>query len=155
MTVPDLINSLLARLRRERYDGREREFLRDRRFLQQAIARYGAVCEQRGWDFEAAKIWREINGVLDTMRDRSVRVWFPCYLEAAIDRHVRLRAEELSAEAKRMAPKVTRVVDRTAGVVVVEKTDTEVLAAVYRDLAKRPPKSAGVRAKAQPQLTLL
>ena len=155
MTVEDCITTLMDRIRGDRYAGRDREFLRDSRFLQQAIARYGAECDRRGWEFEAAKIWAEINKVLDTMRDRAVRVWFPRYLEAAIDRSVRLRAEELSREAKEVAPKVTRVVSRTQGVVVVEKTDVEVFAILYRALARQKPKHAGGRKPAEPQLNLM
>jgi hypothetical protein len=154
MTLADLIKTLLHRIGAEHYglgaggQPRVREFMRDERALTKAIARYGHECVRRGWEFEESDIWADIHQVLDTMRpcvitrkNRAPIAYLPTYLEGAIDRHIRLRAEELSAEAKRLAPKVTRVVERTASTVVVEKTVCETLDILYRDL-RRPRRKA-------------
>ena len=105
MTIPDLIETVLRRIWNEHYalTVRNRDFFRDEQALTRAISRYGYECHTRGWEFEPEQIWVELMRVLDTMRraDLDVRTWFPIYLESAIDRHLRLRADELSAEARR------------------------------------------------------
>jgi hypothetical protein len=147
MTIPDLIETVLRRIWEEHYahTGRHRDFFRDEQALTRSIARYGYECHNRGWEFEPEQIWAEIMRVLDTMRraDLEVRTWFPIYLEASIDRHLRLRADELSAEAKREdRSRMLHAGPRTAGAIadkvraglvvaeVREPTPVEQLAAV-------------------------
>lgn len=154
MTVDALIDTVLARIWKEHYEHKRRshEWHASQRALTKAIARYGYECHGRGWEFEPERIWGELMRILDTMRERSLQIetWFPIYLESAIDRHIRLRADELSAESKRedrtqrvhadpraAGTLATRV---SAGVVVAHvrtPTPVEQLATLYRDLDKR------------------
>jgi hypothetical protein len=102
MTVSELIDQVLQSIARDFYgETRIREFMRDRTPLMKAIARYGYTCTQRGWSFEVPHILKEVMEVLISMRDKQAEIkWLPKYLEGAIDRHIRQRAEELSAQAK-------------------------------------------------------
>lgn len=138
MAVSDLVEGLLGQIRTTWYAGRAREYKRDERALLKGIARYGHECARRGWEFEAQAIYDDILPMLRKMTRQEIG-YLPVYLEAAIDQHVRERAEELRAAAAqpgrgamRIAEGVQRVeVIRVAGVV-------ETLAEIYKDLRKRP-----------------
>lgn len=144
MTVPDLISETLLRVRRAFYAGRVREFKRDERALTRAIARYGYACAQRGWSFGVREIEAELAALLLRIREQRADIrYLPVYLEGAVDRHIRLRAEELSARAKRTAPHVNRVLAGVQTVTaVIEPSPVEVLALLYRDLRARRRKPA-------------
>ena len=146
MTIPELIAMVLLSIRNQFYDGSEpkwgaRAFARDEKALTKAIARYGYACNERGWRFEAEAILKDLMGLLQEVKKRAADIgYLPVYLQGAVDRHVGQRAEELSARAKaqKATPKlVEQAVGGVQAVVVVEKSGTEVLAEVYRDLAKQ------------------
>lgn len=141
MTVPDLIAEVLSLVRNQHYADRVREFKRDERSLTKAIARYGFECERRGWLFEPRFIFRELAGLLLKIKTSGIEIkYLPVYLEGAVDRHIRLRAEELAeeAKAKRAVPVLMRrAVAGVQPVQVVAPTAVEVLATVYRDLKSR------------------
>lgn len=148
MRVEELIAQVLAVLRNQHYQDRIREFKRDETALTRAIALYGHECHRRGWEFDAGFICRQIVEILRKVKvaDVSVQYW-PVYLTEAIKRHLGERAEELSAQAKSIRRKTQVVMDGVQAVVVMERTDTEVLAALYRDLRRakrvaRPPVAA-------------
>jgi hypothetical protein len=153
MTIPSLIDRVLDNIKWSFYGDRRREFLRDRQALLKAIARYGYDCEARGWDLDAELIASELLALLAQVRERRAEIeYLPVYLEGAVDRRIRIRAEELSAEAKRMDNQVKRTL---AGVRVGEpppRSDTETLADVYRQLRTGRPKK---RVKPAQQLNLL
>jgi hypothetical protein len=160
MTIPELIEQVLASIARDFYDldvhstqpinsndsqlsTSLRLYMRDRNALVKAISRYGYACDRRGWEFQVPHILKELMTLLISMREKKAEIHFlPKYLEGAIDRHIGQRAEELSALAhsqpRRQAHKL---VDGLQRVVVVEKSPTETLADVYRALKK--PKSGG------------
>lgn len=138
MTVDALIAKLLHQIRWVFYTHDERGYHRDERNLSQAIARYGYECHSRGWDLEPEFIHRDLAALLVQVQasfDR--RKYLPIYLEAAVDRHIRLRAEELQAEARRVAPKVQKLFASVRSVECRRITDTEILATVYRDLRRQ------------------
>jgi hypothetical protein len=142
MTIPELIEDVLRRIRStDRYHGRDREFLRDRSALMKAIARYGYECEQRGWDVKPDAILSDLVGLLRDIVNKGADIkYFPVYLEGAVDRHLRTRAEEmnLAAKAARAVPRlVQKTVAATDVVRVIEKTPVEILATLYTDLKKR------------------
>jgi hypothetical protein len=69
------------------------------------------------------------------------------YLEAAVDKHVRIRAEEIASEARKIGPKVAKVVAGIRPVPEIRRiTQVEVLGMIYRDLRrhKRARAVAGV-----------
>lgn len=138
MTVPELIHDVLGTIRRQFYcDQPERNFFRDENELRRAVARYGYACEQRGWHFDSRAILAELMQLLNEIKRTGADIhYFPRYLAGAVDRHIGQRAEELSAQAKALDRRVKRAVSTVQPVVVVEKTDTEVLATVYRDLTR-------------------
>lgn len=139
MTLSDSILALLDEVRVTFYaDKSTRIYCRDERALLKSISRYGHECVRRGWFFDARAIKSELVTLLRSMaKTKAHPEYLPIYLEAAVDSHVRVRAEELSESAKRIAPKVSKIVRTTQGVVaVVAPSDAEVLATVYRDLAK-------------------
>lgn len=154
MTVDALIAKLIAHIRSVWYRGNERGYYRDERALCQAIARYGYECHNRGWDLQPEFICRDMVMLLNQVKssfDRSK--YLPIYLEAAIDRHIRLRAEELQAEARKIAPKVQKLVASIRSVECRRITDTEILATVYRDLKRQSKRRrTGPRSK---QLSLI
>ena len=161
MTVPDLINDMLRRIRSlDHYHGREREFMRDLTALQRAIARYGYACHERGWAFEPPAILADLVALLRKIVEQNLPIkYFPLYLEGAIDRHVRTRAEELNAQAK-AARSVPRLAAKAvAGVpvvsVVVTPSATEMLAVMYRDLKARRHRKRPAGSKAVKQGVLL
>lgn len=141
MTIPDLIANLLGVLRNQFYADTPREFLRDERQLTKAIARYGHECAQRGWHFEPQFIQDDLLKLLNEIKRTGADIgYLPVYLEGAVDRHVRQRAEELNAKAKaqRIPGAITKVLHGVEVVEAVrERTQTEVLAEVYQQLAQR------------------
>lgn len=159
MTIPDLITLLLTAIRNQFYtDAPARDYPRDINALTKAIARYGYACNQRAWDFQPDFILRDILDLLNQIKRTGTEIqWFPIYLEHAIDRHIRIRAEELSAKAKTIAPKTANILNQTKPVVVIEKTATETLAALYTDLKaarKRKPKNQPRSSRGNEALTL-
>lgn len=162
MTLDALISTLLNRIFREHYGpARGREYLRDQRALTQAIARYGHVCAERGWHFEEAAIFCDISRILDNVRTAKADIkYLPAYLEGAIDRHCRLRAEELSEEAKRLRQPLRKVQSNLPSPVqvVIHQPVVEVLDGLWRDLKRRQRRTRAERsaqaaaAKAQADL---
>jgi hypothetical protein len=140
MTVPELIDQVLQSIARDFYgEDRVREFMRDRLALTRAVARYGYTCTQRGWSFDVPHILKEVMTVLISMRDKQAAIhWLPKYLEGAIDRHIRQRAEELSALAKtRDRQNITKKVQTLTKVEAVrEQSATEILSTLYKDLKR-------------------
>lgn len=156
MTIPELMDTVVGVIGRQFYgDLSVREFQRDRRYLMQAVSRYGHECCRRGWDFEARFIQDEILRILNEIKRTGPDIrWFPRYLEGAVDRSLRQRAEELSARAKALPPKVTKIVAGVRPVAVVEKTDTEVLSLLYRDLKHNSPRRRRGAEKAKQEVLL-
>jgi len=139
MTIPDLIHTVLRDIRLRFYGDRTMEYCRDKQALLKAIARYGYACDSRGWDLQPEYIARDIIALLKQIQTQGgPKGYLPVYLEGAVDRHVRLRAEEIQAEAAALDGRVTRTM---AGVRVghgpVENT-TATLATIYRQLNARP-----------------
>jgi len=140
MTVPALIDRVLGVCQTfERYrgaPGRVR-FFRERNSLVKAISRFGYVCHQRGWNFTADEIVKPILDVVISVRGREeeIKTYLPIYLQAAIDKHVRLKAEEYNAaaKAKKSVPAfVKKIVEGTTQVTAVrEPTHTEILAHLH------------------------
>jgi hypothetical protein len=138
MTVAELIREVLDYIRRGFYSGRVREFLRDQRALTKAIARYGYACDERGWDFSVPDLQAELHGILIRVLEHRADIrYLPVYLEGAVDRHVRCRAEELSLRARRVGVVAPEIVSRLRVQRVRDPKPVEILAAVYRDLRRR------------------
>jgi hypothetical protein len=139
VTIDALISEVLNQVRNNFYADRPaREFLRDERAIMRAIARYGAECERRGWNFQVEFMWRELTALLRSMREKAADIkYLPVYLEGAVDRHIRLRAEELSAAAKLPKNIAMRTLKDVAVVQTIEATPVETLALLYKDLRKR------------------
>lgn len=161
MTVAELVAEVVNCVRNSFYSDRPpRDFKRDERAIMRAIARYGVECERRGWHFQADFIFHELLQLLKSIRTNGADIqYLPVYLEGAVDRHIRLRAEDLHAQAK-AAKNVDVLARKTmAGVQVVqvvEKTSVETLAALYSDLKKRQKvKRLAKPAKAVAQPSLL
>ena len=162
LTVPALIDLVLESCAAfERYQGPagKRAFLRDQNQLIKAIARFGYVCHQRGWEFSADEIVDPILKVVSSLRGREdeIKMWFPRYLECAIDRHVRLKAENYNAlaKSKRAVPRlVAKAIEGTTAVVAIrEPSHTELLAAAYGD--KRKTIKVNARSGRQKSLDIL
>jgi hypothetical protein len=139
MTVPELIADVLRRIQStDWYHGRVREFARDQRALTKAIARYGYACNERGWHFQPNEILADLVGLLRDIVNKGADIqYFPLYLESAVDKHIRQRAEELNERAKRAKRPdalTTKIIQGTEVVRVVEKSAVEVLDTLYRDL---------------------
>lgn len=141
MTLNQLVTGLLRRLFAEHYGpDKLREFARDRNALLKAIARYGHECASRGWYFEESAIFCDLNRILDTLRRNRADIrYLPVYLEGTVDRHIRLRAEELSAAARSLAPRLERIRRGLPPAVprVIERKPVEVLDALWRSLGAR------------------
>ncbi len=147
MTVSELITSVLSTIRASFYlNKQERHYFRDHTQLTKSIARYGYECNRRGWEFEPRFIADDLIALLGRIKEnRSDFEYFPIYLEHAVDGHIRNRAEELSAKAKLVAPRVAQLIDGVKPVVIVEKKAVEVLSDLYREMhtaskLKRAPK---------------
>ena len=154
MTIPDLIANLLGVLRNQFYADTPREFLRDERQLTKAIARYGHECAQRGWHFEPQFIQDDLLTLLNEIKRTGAEVaYLPVYLEGAVDRRVRQRAEELNARAKaNQLPNAIKRIVNSVGVVeaVREPTHCETLGLLYQQLAQRK-KATRAALKKQPK----
>jgi hypothetical protein len=115
MTVTQLIANVLDKIRRDFYRDRAREYKRDERALMKTIARYGYECNQRGWYFEAQFIYQDLLKLLLAIRTAEADIqYLPVYLEGAIDRHLRQRAEEFSAQAKAIDGRCHRILNTLA-----------------------------------------
>jgi hypothetical protein len=137
MTVPELITEILSAIRGQFYADRPRDFKRDERALTKAILRYGHECELRGWEFETDHIARELMALLNDIKTRESFRYLPLYLHGAIGRHIGQRAEELSAQAKRIPPKVAKLVRGVNKVEAVrEPSATRICSAVYLDMSR-------------------
>jgi hypothetical protein len=155
MTIPELIDQVLGAIRNQFYSDRDREFMRDYNALMKAISRYGYDCAQRGWEFSVSAILADLMKLLNEIKRTGADIkWLPTYLEGAVRRHIGQRAEELQAQARLSKPKVTKIMEGTKLAVVITPDNTEILAAVYRDLKKQNKerraqlKPAKVKAKA-------
>jgi len=136
MTVPELIAETLTCLRNQWYGDLIRDYKRDERALTKAIMLYGKECHDRGWQFDAKFIFSEIMRLLTAFKKSGTQInYLPVYLSNAIRQHIREHAEELSDHAKTIRPKTAKIIAGVKPVVVVEKSDVETCAAVYRDLA--------------------
>jgi hypothetical protein len=166
MTIPQLIDkSLRACEGFERYQGDtgKLRFIRERNPLIKAIMRFGYECHQRGWDFSAEEIIAPIQVVIQCAKDREfereIKGWLPVYLEGAIDRHIRLKAEEYNAKAKEHKSAKYIVAKAMAGIKAVEAirepTQCEMQAAAYKNLqrdTKKHARAAHARKDGQAQL---
>lgn len=139
MSIDDLITDTLDVIRSQFYADRPREFKRDETALMKAIARWGYECRARGWHFDAQFIQRQFLELLNDIKRRGAEIkWLPVYLHGAVGRWIGQRAEELQAQARSIGTKATKIVQGVRSVdAVVEKTDTEVLATLYRDLRRK------------------
>ena len=157
MTIDALIDSTLERIYRDHYDGkpRHREWFKSQPALMKAIARYGHECWNRGWEFDADAIYDQLRIVLNKLARHSLAIegWFPVYLEAAVDSHVRNRADELSVASKKSAIIIGRAVAGLRVGEVRRQTDVETMNTLYRNLAARKVKRKAVKKPAeQPML---
>jgi hypothetical protein len=138
MTVAELITRCLEAIRVQFYStASPRDFPRDSRALTKAISRYGYACNERGWQFEPHVICRDILAILPRIEPPRHQ-WLPLYLETCIDRHVGMRAEELAAKSKnaRAVPLlVSKKADELTPAVIIEKSGTEILALLHRELS--------------------
>lgn len=169
MTPADAINRCLQVIRERFYhDQPERIFYRDKRALTKAILRYAYACHRMGWDFDAMTITQELLSTLIRI-DASEVEYLPVFLEECIDRAVGMRAEKLGELDKLNKHQLTKrrkdqgkyedrgeaSIEKVIGrlrttvlpdtVVVVEKSDTEVMALLYKELSKPKPKKAPVK----------
>ena len=139
MKISTLITTITASIRDSWYRGLPREYKRDERALMKCIARYGYECERRGWNFNATDIQADLLTLLNQIKHSGAVIgYLPVYLEGAVDRRIRLRAEQLSASAKSIQASTTRVLSGVQPIKDLrEQTDVEVLSALYRDLKSR------------------
>lgn len=151
MTIETLIHTVLRDIRLRFYGDRTREFCRDRNALIKGIARYGHECYARGWELQPDFIARDIVGLLKQVQVQGgPKGYLPTYLEGAVNRHVGLRAEELSEEAKLVSSQVSRTVAgiRKADVPPPGSAAVEVLDKLWRQMkAGRPRKQTAQAAK--------
>ncbi|MDX1951477.1 MAG: hypothetical protein SFY81_04795 [Verrucomicrobiota bacterium] len=135
-TIAELLDTVLNAIRNQWYSDQPREFLRDRQALMKAVARYGYECHQRGWEFEAQAILHAIMKLLNEIKaSNAVIEYLPLYLDGAIGRHLSQRADKLNAEAKKLKPKIAKLVQGVRIVEAVrEASHTEILANVYSSL---------------------
>jgi len=137
MTVDELIAETLNKVRNFFYADRLREFKRDERALMKAVLRYGHECHQRGWEFDAEFIYREVSKVLQSIRTGGSDVqYLPVYLDGAMKRAVGGRSEELQVEAKaRRANPVKLVSGLNRVQAVIEKSAAQTCSEVFTALA--------------------
>lgn len=154
MTVPELISDVLGQIRNGFYEGMDHAFFRDRTALMRAISRFGYEFEQRGWEIEAQQVRDCLLELLRNIKKAGSDIrYLPVYLDGAVRRFIGMRAEEFSAEQKRIGRHVARAVSKVTPVVVVEPKTCEVLSFVYRDLNARRRRTGAQRQGRQ--LTLL
>ncbi len=153
MTIPQLISETTSQIYRLWYRDRPvHEFKRDERHLTQSIARYGYECERRNWQFDALAIRKELMTLLLKIKTQEANFkYLPIYLEGAVDRHIRYRAEELSAQAKTISRHVAKLVKSVQPGDVRQLTDVEILATLYKDLKKSRSRTARRPGAQQPQ----
>lgn len=169
MTPLDLIDRCLKVIYDQFYHERPVQvFYRDKKALTKACLRYAFVCDQMGWQFDSFFITKQLIKTLVGIEAKDVQ-YLPVFLEACIDNSVRQRADELNEKDKlhrlgiakarkshgQFADRGSQSLEKVVGrikdsilpdtVVVVEKSDTEVLAAMYRELSKRKPKKTPVK----------
>jgi putative lipoic acid-binding regulatory protein len=139
MTIPDLIDTVLGVIQRQFYPDDVRGFKRDERALMKAVARYGYECNKNSWDLQPGFIQKELLAILMEIRRSGAEFrYLPVYLEGAVDRHIRQRAEELQDKARSVCRNVSKIVNRSQRVeAVVQATEVEVLARLYQDLKRR------------------
>lgn len=155
MTVGLLIDTVLRRIKAGWYGDNIGRFWRDLDPLKKAIARYGYEAERRGWDLDPDFICRELLTLIQQIRDTGADIrYLPQYLEGAVDRRIRIRAEEISAEAKATSTRITKALAKLRTVPDIRQpTATETLATLYRDLKTRPGRRKKTKpAPAQPSL---
>ena len=138
MNVGQLIDHVLRKIAEAFYRDRPQDFMRDKRALTKAIARYGVECHARGWDFHPETISTDICTLLIQIKQQKGDIaYLPVYLEGAVDRSIRLRADELSEKHKRIA----NIINSTAGglkpAAIREPTAVEILAALHADMTKQ------------------
>lgn len=153
MTVAELITNLLESIRSKFYAGKPREFMRDQRGLSWAVASWGRACAERGWEFEPGFVHKEIMAILLDIQsmDRDVE-YLPVYLKGAISRRIGQRAEELSAESKRIEARVAKAMNKVQPGEVRQPTTNEMLIALGSDLRRikrerAQERKAGTKAK--------
>lgn len=140
MTVPDLIEIVLQKVREQFYgDKPARDFARDRTALVRAVARYGFACHRNGWEFEAHQIAADLVKLLPQIKAPDHQ-WLPRYLENCIDRSIRQRAEGLQAHARKNAAPAAVAARGLSKLTVAEVRQpgtVEILDALYRDQRSR------------------
>lgn len=148
MTVDELIVEVLNLVRNGFYADRVREFKRDERQLTKAILRYGYECDQRGWNFDARHIFRELAAILQKIRTGAAEIeYLPVYLDGAVRRHIGQRAEELSAKAKSLPVNTAKLVAGLKTVEAVRETSAvEICAAVFKELSRHRRRQTKARA---------
>ncbi len=147
--ITDLIAEVTNAVRNSFYADRPvHHFKRDERAIMRAIARYGAECDRRGWNFQVDFIRRDLIGLLRSIREKNADIkYLPVYLEGAVDRHIRMRAEDLNAAAKHLPNIVQRSTKDIVTTAALERSPVETLALLYKDLKKRQVRRAPVAAK--------
>jgi hypothetical protein len=156
MTVDALIEIVLRQIRDDFYGQRDREYFRDQRALTKAIARYGFECNFRHWEFSTEDIRKELVKLLNSMRDKASDIaYLPTYLEGAIDRHIRFRADELNERGK----DGRNIIGKTMGAIkpapIREATPVEILGTLYKDLKQRRRRRKTVKLTKEKQGDLL
>lgn len=160
MSVAELIDQVMHRVRVRFYSDRPvREWVRDRNALLKAVARYGHECTQRGWRFEADELAGRLVALLNRIERPGGEGWFPKYLEAAVDQHVRERAEEIQAAARRAETITAKALAGLPPVSAVRPPSaSEMLGAVWAEQRRRQQdaaarlKAGSLAAKAQQEL---
>ena len=98
MIVADLILNVLGAIQGQFYADRPREFSRDYQALRRALEWWGHECHQRGWDFDAEFVQKDLLTLLNEIKRLNADIkYLPKYLEGAIRKRIGVRAEELSA----------------------------------------------------------
>lgn len=138
MTIPEIIDRLLDKLRRDFYKDRYREFKRDERSLVRALVTYGHECNKRAWNFEADFVYQELMKLLVQIRTSEADIqYLPIYLEGAVRRHIGQRADELNAKAKAIAPKIGAIINNLKPVEAIrEPSAVEVFSQMFRGIKK-------------------
>lgn len=138
MNVAQLIEHVLRKIAEAFYRDRAQDFMRDKRALTKAIARYGVECHARGWDFHPETISTDICTLLKQIKQQKNDIaYLPVYLEGAVDRSIRLRADELSEKHKRIANIVAGTAGGLKPAAIREPTTVEILAALHADMKKQ------------------
>ena len=137
MTVAELIDTVLRRIAADFYAGRDQEFFRDQHALTRAIARYGVECQSRGWEFMPQVMQEDLLALLKSIRKNKADIqYLPVYLEGAVDRHIRVRADELrdrSLLGRNLAEKALR---KITPMDIREATPVETLATLYKQMRR-------------------